>query len=91
MSQLTFIRHGQANSSAKDEINYDQLSPLGHQQAGWLGAHFVQTKTHFDRVYCGTLKRHLETARDIFPTSEDSFVQGPRFNEMAYFTLVQPL
>ena len=91
MSRLTFIRHGQANSSAKDEVSYDQLSPLGHQQAGWLGAHFAQTEDHFDQVYCGTLSRHLETARGIFPTGEDNFVQDTRFNEMAYFTLAQLL
>jgi len=91
MSRLTFIRHGQANSSAKDEVSYDQLSPLGHQQAGWLGAHFAQTEDRFDQVYCGTLSRHLETARGIFPTGEDNFVQDTRFNEMAYFTLAQLL
>jgi broad specificity phosphatase PhoE len=62
---------------------------LGHQQASWLGAHFTQTETHFERVFCGTLRRHLETANGIFPTAEDSFVQDPRLNEMAYFTLAK--
>ena len=39
MSHITLIRHGQANSEAKDEISYDKLSPLGHEQAAWLGDH----------------------------------------------------
>ena len=37
MSHITLIRHGQANSQARDEASYDRLSDLGHQQAAWLG------------------------------------------------------
>jgi len=37
MSHITLIRHGQANTGARDEQSYDRLSALGHQQAAWLG------------------------------------------------------
>ena len=40
MPHITLVRHGQANSDAKDEDGYDKLSDLGHQQARWLGEHF---------------------------------------------------
>ena len=36
MSHVTLVRHGQANSSARDELGYDRLSELGWQQAEWL-------------------------------------------------------
>ncbi len=39
MSHITPIRHGQANTGARTEADYDRLSPLGHQQAAWLGDH----------------------------------------------------
>ena len=55
MSHITLVRHGQANTTARDEENYDKLSDLGHQQARWLGAHLRDTHAHHPRVYCGTL------------------------------------
>ena len=91
MLHLTLIRHGQANSTALDEASYDRLSPLGHQQSRWLGDCFAQTETQFDRLYCGTLRRHRETLNGILPSSSGLQVQDPRLNEMAYFTLSQLL
>ena len=32
-TEIILIRHGQANTGAKDEESYDQLSDTGHQQA----------------------------------------------------------
>ena len=55
MSHITLIRHGQANSQAKDEISYDQLSDLGRQQARWLGDHLRGTGDVFARAYSGHL------------------------------------
>ena len=52
MLHLTLVRHGQANSDARDESSYDQLSVLGHQQARWLGAHFTAANVDFDQIYC---------------------------------------
>lgn len=85
MSLITLVRHGQANSQARDEISYDRLSPLGHQQAVWLGEYFRTSGEGFARVLCGTLTRHLETAQSI-GLAED-VQQDARLNEMEYFTL----
>ncbi|MCE8553376.1 histidine phosphatase family protein [Ruegeria pomeroyi] len=86
MSHITLIRHGQANTTARDEASYDRLSELGHQQARWLGSHLADTRAHHPRVYCGTLTRHLETAASM---GLADVVQDPRLNEIEYFTLAQ--
>ncbi len=89
MSHITLIRHGQANSDAKDEISYDKLSALGHTQATWLGEHLRETETHHTRLFTGTLTRHIETANsmklDLKPQRD------ARLNELEYFTLAQLL
>lgn len=86
MSHITLVRHGQANTAARDEANYDKLSDLGHQQARWLGAHLRDTRSHYPRVYCGTLIRHSETAASMGLTDP---VRDARLNEIEYFTLAQ--
>lgn len=84
MSHITLVRHGQANSGARDEESYDKLSPLGHQQARWLGDYLREAAHHHPRVYCGTLIRHVETAASAgYPDA----VQDARLNELPYFTL----
>ncbi len=85
MSHITLIRHGQANSTAKDEASYDKLSDLGHEQARWLGDHLRQSETHHTRLYTGTLRRHRETAAGMDTGLEP--VVDARFNELEYFTL----
>lgn len=90
MSEITLVRHGQANSAARDEASYDKLSPLGHQQAEWLGAHLRDCKDHYSRIYCGTLTRHIETAQSMGFAS-DRLIRDPRLNEMEYFTLAQAM
>ncbi len=87
MSHVTLVRHGQANSAARDEESYDKLSDLGWQQATWLGEWFTQTGERFARVYTGTLRRHVETCKGIAPECADAPVQDSRLNEMAYFDL----
>ncbi|MEO0401984.1 MAG: histidine phosphatase family protein, partial [Pseudomonadota bacterium] len=89
MSYITLIRHGQANSQAKDEASYDRLSPLGHQQAAWLGAHMHATNQHHVRLYTGTLRRHRETAQAM-DTGLDP-VEDARLNELEYYTLASAL
>lgn len=89
MSTITLIRHGQANSTAKDEISYDRLSDLGHEQAAWLGAHLRGTQAHHTRLFTGTLRRHIETADGMATELEP--VRDPRLNELEYFTLGQLL
>ncbi|MFT4707773.1 MAG: broad specificity phosphatase PhoE [Ascidiaceihabitans sp.] len=89
MSHITLIRHGQANSEAKDEASYDQLSPLGHQQAQWLGQHMKETGQPHHRLYTGTLRRHAETA-DGMETGLTP-IRDARLNELEYFTLATAL
>lgn len=87
MSHITLVRHGQANTGARDEISYDKLSTLGHQQAAWLGDHLRASATHHSQVYCGTLVRHVETAQSMGVAGE--ITRDARLNELAYFTMAE--
>lgn len=89
MSHITLIRHGQANSLARNEVSYDQLSPLGHQQAAWLGEHMRATHQHHMRLYTGTLRRHRETAQAM--ETGLGPIEDARLNELEYFTLATAL
>jgi broad specificity phosphatase PhoE len=62
MSELFLVRHAQASFGTDD---YDRLSELGHRQAGWLGEHFRYRGLSFDRVICGNMTRHHQTAEGI--------------------------
>lgn len=62
MTEIYFVRHGQASWGAR---NYDQLSPLGWQQSRWLGEHFAGLGISFDRAVAGGLTRHQETLAGI--------------------------
>ena len=87
MSQITLVRHGQANSGAQDEAGYDALSDLGVRQAGWLGDYWERIGERFDRVYTGTLVRHRETAAAMQAARWAEPVADPRLNEVEYFDL----
>ncbi|KAG1647489.1 Glutathione S-transferase GST-6.0 [Nymphon striatum] len=89
MSHITLIRHGQANSGAKDELSYDKLSNLGHEQAGWLGGYLQDSETHHTRLFTGTLVRHIETADGMQTGLEP--VRDARLNELEYFTMAKLL
>lgn len=89
MSQIILVRHGQAQTAARDDHGYDRLSTLGHQQAAWLGAHMDETGETVSRVYCGTLIRHGETAAAMRASQHAEIVQDARLNEMAFFSLAQ--
>lgn len=62
MSELYLVRHGQASLGSD---NYDQLSPLGHQQSQWLGEYFLERGIEFDAIVTGDMVRHRETAEGI--------------------------
>jgi len=62
MSEIYLIRHGQA-SFASD--NYDQLSPVGHEQAAILSKYWQSIDVKFDAIYSGSLQRQRETAEGI--------------------------
>ncbi|TNF22326.1 MAG: histidine phosphatase family protein [Rhodobacteraceae bacterium] len=84
MTHITFVRHGQANSHARTAEDYDRLSPLGAQQAQWLGDYLRDTRAHFDQVWTGDMARQVGTAQGIghaAPTVDR------RLNEFDYFTL----
>jgi len=59
MSQLVFIRHGQASFGTGD---YDELSDLGRKQALLVAQHLLDSGVSFDKVYSGTLRRQVDTA-----------------------------
>ncbi|SMY09014.1 histidine phosphatase family protein [Flavimaricola marinus] len=88
MGTITFIRHGQANSTATDEESYDQLSDLGRQQAAWLGEWLRDQGESFDQVISGSLTRHKQTATAMGWDTPDI---DPRLNEMDYFNLSQAM
>lgn len=89
MSHVILIRHGQANTAARDEGSYDRLSDLGWQQARWLGAYLRGSGERFARSYSGTLTRHVETNQGIDPDCIAETIRDPRLNELEYFTMAQ--
>lgn len=90
MAELYLVRHGQASFGSD---NYDQLSPLGHKQAAWLGEYFNQRNLRFDRVVTGTQKRHHQTlagiAQGMGVTMEAQ--THPGFNEYDFYGLFAAL
>ena len=65
MGQIYLVRHGQASFNADD---YDQLSPLGAQQARHLGDWFARCSRSVDALHLGTLRRHRQTAEHFIET-----------------------
>lgn len=85
MGEVVLVRHGQASFGADD---YDKLSPLGHQQAIWLGEYFVAHGMAFDRVLRGQLRRHRETADGISRAMAlPAIEEDPRLDEFHYHPL----
>ncbi|MEM9431986.1 MAG: histidine phosphatase family protein [Pseudomonadota bacterium] len=85
MTELVLVRHGQASFGAED---YDRLSPLGHQQAAWLGHYFREHGLTFDRAFNGALRRHRETAAGIASVHPlPALVEDARFDELHYDAL----
>jgi broad specificity phosphatase PhoE len=87
MGDIVLVRHGQANSTATTEEDYDRLSDLGHQQAAWVGAWMREHDHGFDHVLSGTLRRHRETAAGMQVEAEED----ARLNEIEYYTLSHSL
>ncbi|MDA5092710.1 histidine phosphatase family protein [Aliiroseovarius sp. KMU-50] len=84
MAQITLIRHGQANTTATDEIGYDNLSDLGRQQARWLGDYMKAHNEEFDVIYSGSLNRQQQTAQE-FGAAEITIDE--RLNEFSYYDI----
>ena len=87
MVRIFLIRHGQANSKAKDELSYDKLSSLGKIQASWLGQYFKKNELNFDACFSGTLIRQRDTANLLETHKNKEIIRDPRINEIEYYTL----
>ena len=87
MGTLYLVRHGQASFGAAD---YDQLSPLGRQQAVRLGEHWRARGMAFDAVLTGTLRRHTQTLEGIAEGLQTSpeVLQLPGLNEYDSHALI---
>lgn len=90
MGQIILIRHGQANSGARTEEEYDQLSDLGARQAKVLGDYLRAHEQPFDTVLQGSLNRHEATSDNMGNVGQDPIID-PRLNEMDYLTLGKAL
>ncbi|RMF41865.1 MAG: histidine phosphatase family protein [Alphaproteobacteria bacterium] len=87
MGALILVRHGQASFGTE---NYDRLSPLGHQQAEWLGEYFAAHGLRFERAIRGALRRHRETAEGIARVLRlPEFAIDPRLDEFQSRALVE--
>jgi len=91
MSEIYLIRHAQA-SFADDP--YDRLSELGLRQAQVLGEYFARLQLRFDSVYCGTLKRQIDTAETVLArmpaAAEASFLlRRYAFNEYDFAAILR--
>jgi broad specificity phosphatase PhoE len=79
MPRLFLVRHAQPDFAG----NYDSITPLGEQQARWLGEHFASRGLRFARAVCGSLVRQQRTLEQILARLEEPPAPGldPRFNE----------
>ena len=97
MSECIFVRHGQASFWS---TNYDELSPLGIQQAERLGHYLRENHLIPDQIWTGPLKRQIHTAEIIarilsLPSGEIKMVedlsehQGPQVVKAALPRLIE--
>ncbi len=88
MGLIYFVRHGQASFGAAD---YDELSPLGFQQAEALGRFWVDLDLELDAVFCGSMKRQRQTAETVLDRfrradrKAPELVVSPAFDEYDAF------
>jgi broad specificity phosphatase PhoE len=62
MGAIYLLRHGQASFGSN---NYDQLSPVGHQQARVLGQALKARGVKAEVLVSGNMQRHKETAAGV--------------------------
>jgi broad specificity phosphatase PhoE len=87
MAVIRLIRHGQASFGLKD---YDQLSELGFEQARLLGRSLRRRVPEVDRVICGGMERHRQTAETALEAMgiDLEIEVDPRWNEYDHEDLV---
>ena len=90
MGTLYLVRHGQASFGADD---YDQLSPLGRQQAVRLGEYWRDKGLRFETVITGTLHRHTQTLEGIAEGLQGAAapLQLPGLNEYDSLALIRAI
>ena len=89
MSEIYFVRHGQASFGSS---NYDQLSELGHEQARLLGEYFRERDMLFDHIITGDMVRHRETAEGIcvgMGLDAQQFEVYPELNEFDFHSVLR--
>lgn len=89
MSELIFVRHGQASFGAE---SYDKLSDQGIEQVRHLCRHWQDLGERFDHLYSGTLLRQEETASELLPVVPDASADWqrlPALNEYNGDPLIQ--
>ena len=69
MTTIHLVRHGQASFGKED---YDNLSETGLKQAYLLGQHFKTLNLNFDKIFVGTLKRQIQTYKQIIKSYDTS-------------------
>ena len=75
MSEIYFIRHGQASFGSAD---YDILSPVGIRQAQIAADHLAGLDIAFDAIYSGRMKRQQDTARPLLQNYQGLLSEGCR-------------
>ena len=93
MSQIYFIRHGQASFGTD---NYDRLSDLGRSQSEVIGDFLTRTNVSFDAVYSGSMERQIETARLTLARMPEGSIRTPleirpQFNEYSSDAVIPSL
>ena len=91
MTHVYLVRHGQAQTGAMDEASYDRLSPLGHDQARWLGDYLAGSGMSPVRIIAGGMRRQQETAHHIAGALEISVATDTRLDEIDYFGLADAM
>ncbi|HHV16392.1 MAG TPA: histidine phosphatase family protein [Gelria sp.] len=74
MSELVFIRHGQASFGRGD---YDILSNLGKEQSLLVAQYLSHTGLSFVRSYSGTLNRQVDTAAIVLEHLQANTAASP--------------
>ncbi len=79
MSELVFIRHGQASFGRGD---YDILSELGKEQSLLVAQYLSHTGLSFVRAYSGTLNRQVDTAAIVLAHLQANTAAAPPLTKL---------
>jgi len=90
MGVILLVRHGQASFGAND---YDQLSPLGMEQARMLGASLRSRVAALGSVVTGSMRRHRQTAELCLEAmgQQPCVAEDPGFDEFDHEEVIAKL